>query len=409
MAIDGEDNIYVAESGYSYGPKTNIARILVVSPEGNITEVARGFEPPLNGMALKGNKLYVSHRGKITEFDLKTGKRRDLVTGLPSLGDHQNNDLLFGPDGALYFGQGTATNAGVVGWDNFVYAWADRYPKFHDVPSRDFTMTGENYRSLDLKKANPAAKKTTGAFIAFGQKRKRGEVVKKEVPASGAIHRLDLTTGNLSIVADGLRNPYGLAISPGGTIFTTNLGYDDRGVRSVKGSPDWLVKIRQGAWYGWPDYAGTVPLTDDRFASTRGINRKPLIASPPRVEPPLSTFPAHYSPMKLAYAPKNFPAQGVLVASFGDAQPLTEDLPDLVPTGVIRVNDSNGSFEWFIKNKRRTRAGRLGDGLKRTIDVKFNQEGNALYILDFGVVEFTDMAPNAIPKTGVLWKVWPTR
>jgi hypothetical protein len=37
--------------------------------------------------------------------------------------------------------------------------------------------------------------------------------------------------------------------------------------------------------------------------------------------------------------------------------------------------------------------------------VKFCADGNSFYMLDFGVMEFTDMAPNAIPKSGVLWKV----
>ena len=54
-----------------------------------------------------------------------------------------------------------ATNAGVVGSDNFVYAWADRYPDFHDIPSRDFTLTEKII--LQPKETDPAAK-TTGAF-----------------------------------------------------------------------------------------------------------------------------------------------------------------------------------------------------------------------------------------------------
>jgi len=32
-----------------------------------------------------------------------------------------------------------------------------------------------------------------------------------------------------------------------GTLYATNLGYDDRGVRAVKNSPDWVVKLKKGA------------------------------------------------------------------------------------------------------------------------------------------------------------------
>jgi glucose/arabinose dehydrogenase len=403
VAIKDSDNIYIAEAGYSYGPKTSVARILHINSKGKINEVARGFEGPINGLAVKDDNLYVSHRGKITELALKTMERRDLVKDLPSLGDHHNNDLVFGSDGALYFGQGTATNAGVVGEDNFVYAWADRYPYFHDIPSRDFKLTGEKYNPLNLGTVNPVDAKSTGAFSPYGEARKNGETLKGQAPASGAIHRIDIITGEVSVVADGLRNPFGLAVSPEGDMYATNLGYDDRGVRAVKDSPDWVVKIKEGAWYGWPDYAGLIPLSDGRFNSDRGVNRNPLIANPPTVEPPLASLPTHYSPMKLAYAPKGFGTEGIFVSIYGDGEPLTGRMETQAPTGVIVVNPADGSYEWFLKNKNNPRAGRLGDGLKRTIDTEFHDE--SLYVLDFGVLEFTDMAPNPIPKTGVLWRI----
>ncbi len=155
LTMDEQGTIYVAESGHSYGPKTTEAKILRVDAGGKLKKIADKFEGPISGLTYKNGNLYVSHKGFITEFEIESGKRKDLVANLPSLGDHPNGDLLFGPDGAIYFGQGTATNAGVVGSDNFVYAWADRYPDFHDIPSRDFTLTGENYTSLDLKSTDP--------------------------------------------------------------------------------------------------------------------------------------------------------------------------------------------------------------------------------------------------------------
>ena len=151
---------------------------------------------------------------------------------------------------------------------------------------------------------------------------------------------------------------------PDGTLYATNLGYDDRGERAVKNSPDWLVKIEEGAWYGWPDYAGELPLSDERFASERGVNLNPLIENHPQVQPPLAELPSHYSPMKLDFAPEGFKDQGLFVAIFGDGQPLTEDLEEQVPTGVIIVDPESGEHEWFIKNKEKPRGGRWGDGFK---------------------------------------------
>jgi len=405
LTMDERGTIYVAESGHSYGPKTTEAKILRVDAGGKLKKVADKFEGPISGLTYKDGNLYVSHKGFITELEVKSGKRKDLVSNLPSLGDHPNGDLLFGPDGAIYFGQGTATNAGVVGSDNFVYAWADRYPNFHDIPSRDFTLTGENYSSLDLKSADPTAKGTTGAFAPFGQTREPGEKVKGRVPANGAVHRLDMKDGTLSIFADGLRNPYGLTQDKEGNIYASVLGYDDRGVRASTNSPDWIVKLEEGAWYGWPDYAGTIPLWDKQYASERGVNRNPIIKDPPEVKAPLTSLPPHYSPMKIAWSPDNFPVKGIFVAAFGDGQPLTQDTKTQAPSGVLVVHPETGDYDWFIKTKDRARAGRRGDGLKRTIDVKFDKDGESLYVLDFGVWEFADMAPNAIPKSGVLWKI----
>jgi hypothetical protein len=96
LLIDKDENVYVAEAGYAYGPKTTLARVLKVRKNGSVEEIARDFEGPINGLAIKGNMLYISHRGKITELDLESKERKDLVKDLPSLGDHQNNDLIFG-------------------------------------------------------------------------------------------------------------------------------------------------------------------------------------------------------------------------------------------------------------------------------------------------------------------------
>jgi glucose/arabinose dehydrogenase len=43
------------------------------------------------------------------------GSKQDILTALPSFSDHHNNRVIFGPDGKMYFGEGTTTNSGVVG------------------------------------------------------------------------------------------------------------------------------------------------------------------------------------------------------------------------------------------------------------------------------------------------------
>lgn len=51
---------------------------------------------------------------------------------------------------------------------------------------------------------------------------------------------------------------------------------------------------------------------------------------------------------------------------------------------------------------------RMVSGIKRAIACEFAPDG-ALYVLDFGQLETTDLAPNAIPRTGVLWRIVPQK
>src|SRR5207248_2303776 len=126
-----------------------VTRIVRVSPAELRSEVvADQLSGPVTGVLWHKGRLYISHRGKISV--LEGGKVRDLVTGLPSLGDHHNNQLAAGPDGKIYFGQGTATNSGVVGLDNFEFGWLQKYPDFHDYPAKDVKLRDQAFEAPDL-------------------------------------------------------------------------------------------------------------------------------------------------------------------------------------------------------------------------------------------------------------------
>ncbi|UMZ74650.1 PQQ-dependent sugar dehydrogenase [Natranaerofaba carboxydovora] len=420
-----EGYVYVAEAGYAYGPKETTPRLLRVDPKGgNIKEISTDFNGPINGLTYKDGMIYVSHRGKISKIDKGGGEVEDLITGLPSHGDHQNNDLLFDPDGKLYFGQGSATNAGIVGDDNYIYGWLQDYPEFHDIPPEDISLRGVNYKSQDLGEILSAEEVETGAFMPFGSRSEKGQEIKGETPGNAAIYRADPDEDyELELYAWGLRNPYGLTFSDKGELFTTVLGYDDRGPRAVEDASDFIYRVEEGGFYGWPDYVGTEPIESDIFQSDRGEELEPLLEDHPEVEEPYASFPPHFSPMKLDIAPGEFAEVGsqekkevpkdigpsdIFVAVFGDGEPMTGETEDPVPAMILRLDPGTEHFYVFLENKgEKPRAGRFGQGLNRPIAVKFDPEGESLYVLDFGVFEFSDMAPNAIPRTGVLWKVTP--
>lgn len=147
VEFDEAGNMYVAEGGYIYGDDIAPARVLRFPRKGDVETVADNLSGPVTDLLWHGKRLYISHRGKISV--LENGTVRDLVTGLPSLGDHHNNQLAAGPDGKIYFGQGTATNSGVVGLDSFKMGWLAKYPDVHDVPAKDIRLRPQPFETPD--------------------------------------------------------------------------------------------------------------------------------------------------------------------------------------------------------------------------------------------------------------------
>ena len=128
--------------------------------------IVSDLSPPVTDILWHDGRLFISHRGKISVFE--GGKLRDLVTDLPSLGDHSNNQMAVGPDGKLYFGQGSATNSGVVGVDNFAFGWVKKHPEVAEVPAMDVVLTDQVFETADPRGGSEGTAKTS-AFQPFGK------------------------------------------------------------------------------------------------------------------------------------------------------------------------------------------------------------------------------------------------
>jgi hypothetical protein len=75
---------------------------------------------------------------------------------------------------------------------------------------------------------------------------------------------------------------------------------------------------------------------------------------------------------------------------------------------VVRVNVENGTIVDFAVNRglENGPASRIGgSGFERLVDVRFNPAGDALYVVDFGVMTTTEDGQVPQPKTGVLWRI----
>lgn len=415
VAFDDDGGVYVVEAGYSYGEDFTTARLLRIVPDGRQEEVASGGDNgPWTGVTFHDGGFFVAQGSQLEGGSVlrieRDGEIRQLVSGLPSLGDHHTNAPLVGPDGWLYFTQGVATNSGVVGTDSAKFGWLKRFPDFHDVACADITLTGENYET-----PNPLApgdqKVRTGAFVPFGTPTESGQVVQGRIPCSGALLRIRPEGGEMELVAWGFRNPFGLAFAPDGTLYVTDNSYDVRGSRPVFGAGDLLWRVENGAWYGWPDFQGGHPLYEgDRFRAPGEQAPRRLLAQHPGQPPePAAYFAVHSSSNGFDFsrnAAFGYPGEA-FVAQFGDEAPTTGKT--LAPAGfsVVRVNVESGVIRPFAVNRQGSGPASLlkTGGLERPVAARFDPTGEVLYVVDFGVM--LHHGEGAIPQreTGVLWRI----
>jgi glucose/arabinose dehydrogenase len=405
---------YVTEAGYKIESRP---RILVVDVETGATDVF--FELPderwlqtgaMTGACWHADSLYVSNSDNVFRVD-RDGQIVDVLKDLPGRGDHQTNHPLIGPDGKLYFTIGTATNAGVVGPDNFNYEWLRHFPDVCDVPARDVTLVGANFGSQDVRvEGNITRRVETGAYVPYGTPTERGQVIKGNVKCSGSVLRCETDGSGLEVVAWGLRNPFGSAFHPDGRLFVTEHGIDERGHRHIFGDLEDLYEIREGAWYGWPDFASGIRL-DDPYWGRRGRGRAPVLAEHPDPAPPrpFVTFEPHSAPNGIAFSrDASFGFEGdAFVCLFGDLNPNTTRQPTPVGYRVARVDMRSGETFDFAVNKLVGPASKLPHrGFERPSHCEFGPDG-ALYVVDWGEIKIAPEAGGVRMKegTGTLWRI----
>ncbi len=415
-ALDDNGRLHVVESGYSYGEDFTEPRLLRVEDGGATTPIASGGKGgPWTGVVFHAGAFFVAdgdvlEGGRILRIT-PTGEIQPLVTDLPSFGDHHTNGPAVGPDGWIYFCQGTATNSGIVGEDNLKFGWLKRRPDFHDIPARDITLSGESLETEDYLNPGSGRKVRTGAFLPFGTPAQPGQVIKGAVKSSGSVLRVRPEGGEPELVAWGFRNPFGLAFAADGSLFVTENGFDDRGSRPAWGTPDFLWKVQRGVWYGWPDYSGGEPLTDPAFRPPGKPQPKPLLANPPNTPPkPVAKFAVHSSAdgFEFSRAPGFGHVGEAFVAIFGDEAPSTGKMLSPVGGKVVRVNVDNGTITDFAVNRapKEGPGTKVGvAGLERPVSVRFDPAGETLYIVDFGVLRQDEKGAHPERKTGAIWRI----
>lgn len=401
IALDDNGGIYVAESGLPFGGAPPGGRVWRLDTTGKRTLVADGLAGPVTGLCWHEERLYVSEggAGRISRID-PYGGRTTIVEGMPGPGNYHTNMAAIGPDRKLYFSQGAMANLAVIGLDAYEMGWLRRLPHAHDVPGMDITLAGVDVVTRNPLPDLPGEQATTGAFVQFGTPTEAGQRIAAQLPCTAAVLRCELDGSGLELVAWGVRNAFGLGFLPDGRLLALDQGADDRGSRPVGNVPDLLFEIRDGAWYGWPDFVGGEPVTAPAFRPERGPEPSFVLADHDELPPPerpLVAFEPHASATKFAVAPTNAGtlAGQLVVTLFGDEAPMC--LPGGGPKvgrGLLRVDPADWSTHELP----------VGIPLHRPIDVAFTPDGQHMYVLDFGEFEMSDKGVEARAGTGCLWK-----
>ncbi len=399
IAFDDGGALWVAESGLPFDGARPGGRV-----RRGADVLVEGLRAPLNGLLWHDGGWIVSEGGRpgrLSRLEVD-GTRTTLVDDLPGFGDYQTNMAVLGPEGKLYFSQGSATNMGVAGLDSYDLGWLKQLPSETDSPGHAIVVSDATFETPDPRE--PGKQALTGVFTPFGSVGHGGgdprtpggghRRIDARLPCTSAVLRCNPDGSGLELVAWGLRNAFGLLFLPDGRLLATNQGADERGSRPIGNAPNLLFEVRPGYWYGFPDFIGGTLVSDPRFRTSRGFQAEPVIlnhAELPPVARPILEFPVNTAATKLALIPAGAPryAGQLLVCLFGDERPLTGPPGRKVGRSLARIDLADRSLHPVDL-----------EPLHRPIDVRVHD--GSVYVLDFGEFEMSPGRVDARAGSGAV-------
>lgn len=403
--------LYLSESGGVAGNVISVPRVLRIDPDQSVNEIGR-LDNPIVGLAYRNGELLIAEDGDSPRILRVTaeGELKVLVEGLPGGGDYGLSGLSLDRSGAVLFGLGTRTNSGVVGLDNVARGWVARNPEWADVPGSDQELAGVNYvTSQPTARGN--ARATTGGFKPFGHRSEPGETVRGANLCGGAVYRITPDQGEAERVAWGFRNPVGVGIAPDGRICATEGGMEERGSRPIAGAPDCFWEVQVGGFYGWPDFAGGVAITDGRFRLPGHPQPRRLYARAPRVSgTPAALFETRSGVGRFDFSTSDafgFANEAMVALAGPWSTPAYLGEEPLRGHRVVRVDSRSGEIRDFLYNRQAGPSSATNSGgLERPIEAQFDPTGEVLYVVDLGEVSLSrENGLEPYGGTGVVWRV----
>lgn len=442
---DDRGRMYIAEAGGAFLEEPPPARILEVLSGGRTREVANldgKIQASIVGLVWHQGAFYFTHRDKdgtgAVSRITSGGKFETLFKGIQDAKtDHQPNDIRVGPDGRLYVASGVGGNVGVMGQDMtpFVLKWPDA----RATSCKDIVLTGQNFEFPDFTTKEPGDKVMTGAFVTYGTPTKPGQVIKGTNKCGGSILSFDPKNPEATLrpYAWGFRNVVGIAWNKEGEMFAAQNGYDLTPPRPIRDFFDPVYRVREGAWYGFPDFsAAGDPVTNASFAAPGELYAASYIDGKPQPKKPqflinhqasgltppdkslvVGLHPINSSPSKLDVAPASWGdmAGRLFVAEWGDMAWFTNAArTEPVGNQITWINPASKEIQPFIQNIKpgpASEQGETGKGLERPFDLRFGPDG-AMYIVDYGQMSIVlaRIAEGHLPfefppHSGAVWRV----
>lgn len=272
-----------------------------------------GFRVSVFARDLEGPRwLALTPEGEVLVAESDAGRIR-LLEGLREDGSAERGSVFATPENGLdlpfgmVFSQGRFLVANTDGVLSFSYQRGQRRLGGRGERIASLPRGGHWTRNLAL---SPDER---WLYVAIGS---HGNAEVESAPRASVV-RILLPKGKIEPFASGLRNPVGLAFEPNtGLLYTVVNERDGLGDDLV---PDYLTRIRQGEFFGWP-YAYLSPRLYDPRLLVRHHVQKPNLVDTTRT--PDLLFQAHSAPLGLAFpsGKPQFPErylQGAFVALHG--------------------------------------------------------------------------------------------
>lgn len=226
-----------------------------------------------------------------------------------------NSRIFAGEDNGLYipFGMAFAQGSFWVGNTNAVlrFPYSAGQKQLQGVGKKIADLPGEGYRQHWTRNV-VVSPDNQQLYVSVGSRSN----VSPEEPPRASVLQMNLDGSSRQVFASGLRNPVGMDFHP-----TTEELYVTVNERDGLGDdlvPDYLTRIRQGEFYGWP-YAYFKPSLLDPRRTNNGTSERPDLVKQTKM--PDVLFASHSAALGLVfYRGEQFPQkyhEGAFVAFRG--------------------------------------------------------------------------------------------